>query len=144
MSLKISKTNTPAYDYLSEDGSMANPATRSVIIDKTGVPAVKESAALTLYLVAAQAGNTNIGSYSGIEIVASDADAVDDGVTWQLSLDGSTWASSVTPSNLDCSSADAIATIYARISVDNSTTTDAATGNYAAEFTITATENPPA
>ena len=66
MSLKISKTNVPAYDYLSEDGVMTNPATRSVIIDKTGSPATKESSALTLYLVAVGDGGVNLGSYTGL------------------------------------------------------------------------------
>lgn len=144
MSLKLSKTNTPAYDYLSENGAMSNPVTRSVIIDKTGTPATKESSAQTLYLVASQAGNANIGSYSGITIQAQDADVNADGVTWQLSLNGSTWTTSITPADMDCESADDIITVYARISVDNSVGTDAATGNYSAEFEITATENPPA
>lgn len=140
MSLKLSKTNTPAYDYLSEGGAMSNPATRAVTIDKTG--GVKTSAALTLYLVASQAGNANIGSYSGITVQAQDADANADGVTWQLSLNGTDWFTSVEPADADCESADVVRTIFARISVNNAVDTPAATGNYAAEFEITATENP--
>lgn len=144
MSLKISKTNVPAYDYLSEDGSMTNAATRSVIIDKTGSPATKESSALTLYLVAAGDGGVNLGSYTGITIEATDADASADGITWQLSLNGSTWTTTISPADMDCESADAVTTIYAKIVVDNGVATVAATGNYAAEFNIAATENPPA
>lgn len=142
MSLKLSKTNAPTYDYLSEGGAMTNPATRAVTIDKTG--GVKTSSALTLYLVASQAGNSGIGSYSGITVAAQDADANADGITWQLSLNGTDWATSIEPSDMDCESADVVTTVYARISVNNASDTPAATGNYAAEFEITATENPPA
>jgi len=141
MSLKISTTNTPTYDYLSEDGNMTNPATRAVTIDKTG--GTKTSSALTLYLVASQGGNSNIGGYSGIKIQAQDADANADGVTWQLSLNGTDWATYIEPSDMDCVGADDVTTIYARISVDNSSGTVAATGNYEAEFEVAATENPP-
>ena len=140
MSLKLSKINVSPYDYLSLDGAMTNAVTRSVIIDKTG--GTKESASLLIYLVAE--GTAQIGSYSGISIVAADADANADGITWQLSLNGSTWSTSVSPSDMNCESADAVTNVYVRISVDNSEATVAATGNYAAKFTITATENPPA
>ena len=140
MSLKLSKNNTPAYDYLSEDG-VSNPVTRSVVIDKSGGSVV--SSPLTMYLVASKAGNDQIGGYSGISVAPEDADASPDGATWQVSLDGSAWSSSVTPADADCSSADVVIPVYTRVSVDNSESTVAATGNYAARFRITATENPP-
>jgi hypothetical protein len=143
MSLKLSKNNAPVYDYVSVVGQgPANPATRSVIIDKTG--GTKTSSSLTLYLVASQAGNTNIGNYSDITITSQDADANPDGCIWEFSLNGSTWSTSISPDTMNCDVSDAIITIYTRVVVDNSPTTVATTGNFSAVFSIQAIENPKA
>jgi hypothetical protein len=139
MSLKLAHNNAPVYNYLSEDGDLTNPAVRSVIIDKLG--GVKTSAALTIYLVATKDGNPNIGSYSSISIAIG---AIANGITWELSLNGTTWVSSITPVNMDCSAADVVIPVHVRIVADNSEDTIAATGNYVSAFTTTLTENPPA
>ena len=137
MSLKLSKTNTPAYDYLSEDGAMTNPAVASVAIDKTG--GTKTSPSVTLYLVAV--GSASIGSYNTISITPSTATT---GITWEMSLNGSTWTSSISPGNMDCESADVVTTCYARIVANNAVDSPLTTGNFAAEFDIAAIESPPA
>jgi hypothetical protein len=138
MSLKLAHNNAPTYNYLSEDGNLANPAVRSVIIDKLG--GTKTSAALILYLVATKAGNPNIGSYSSISIARG---AIANGITWELSLNGTTWLSTLTPADMNCASADVVIPVHVRIVADNSVGTVAATGNYASTFAITLTENPP-
>lgn len=139
MSLKLSKNNSPAYDYLSEDGAMTNPAIAAATIDKTGGTVTSE--VLTLYLVAEF--TSEIGSYTGITITPSTAQA---GLTWEMSLDDSTFTSSISPDDLaDAGSMDdETTTVYARYTADNSETTPLATDNYSAEFAIEATENPQA
>lgn len=139
MSLKLSKNNTPAYNYLSEDGEMSNPAICSVTIDKTG--GTKTSSSITLYLIASKAGNSNIGSYTSISITPSTEQA---GITWEVSLNNVDYAASINPSDMDCSSADDLVTVYARVVVNNAVDTPLSTGNFAGEFAIAATENPPA
>lgn len=138
MSLKLSKTNVPAYNYLSE-GDMTNPATVAITIDKLG--GTKTSSTLIIYLVAAQDGNVNIGSYTGISVAPSTSQA---GITWEVSLDGSTWLSSISPADMDCSAADVVTPVHVRIIANNAEDTPLATGNYAGEFAIAAVENPPA
>lgn len=138
MSLKLSKNNAPAYNYLSE-GDMSNPATVAVTIDKLG--GTKTSAALIIYLVAAQAGNTNIGGYTGITVTPSTPQA---GITWEISLNGSTWLSAISPADMDCSAADVVTAVHVRVVANNAEDTPLATGNYAGEFAIEAVENPPA
>ena len=138
MSLKLSKTNVPAYNYLSE-GDMSNPATVAITIDKLG--GTKTSSALIIYLIAAQAGNANIGSYTGITVTPSTAQA---GITWEISLNGSTWLSSISPADMDCSADDVVTPVHVRIVADNSAVTPLVTGNYGGEFAIEAVENPPA
>lgn len=138
MSLKLSKNNAPAYNYLSE-GDMSNPATVAVTIDKLG--GTKTSSALIIYLIAAQAGNANIGSYTGITVTPTTPQA---GITWEISLNGTTWLSAIAPADMYCSAVDAVTPVHVRIVADNSVTTPLATGNYAGEFAIEAVENPPA
>lgn len=138
MSLKLSKTNTPTYNYISE-GTGLNPAVCSVTIDKTG--GTKTSATTNLFLVATKAGNDQIGSYTGISITPTTAQS---GITWEISLNGSTWLTDIAPSDLDCSAADVVVPVYTRIVVNNATDTPVSTGNYAGEFAIAAVENPPA
>lgn len=137
MSLKLSKTNTPAYDYLSE-GTGLNPAICSVTIDKLG--GTKTSSATNLFLIATKAGNDQIGSYSGISVTPTTPQT---GITWEISLNGSTWLSSIAPSDADCSSVDVVIPVYVRIVADNASTSPLNTGNYAGKFAISATENPP-
>jgi len=142
MSLKLSKNNTVAYDYLSEDGDMTNPAVRQVVIDKTGDPAEVVSDALELYLIGTDEGEGDIGGYTDIKITPSTAQT---GLTWEISLDGgTTWAAFVEPSAMDVSSAHQIVPVHVRVKGDNSAGTPLQTNNYAAEFAIEAKQNPPA
>jgi hypothetical protein len=136
MSLKLSKTNAPAYDYLSLSGSMTNPAVCSVIIDKLG--GEKVSASTLVHLVAV--GAANIDNYSSISITPS---TVTTGLTWEVSLNNSTWLPSIAPVMGSCFSADVVVPVYVRVKANNATDTPLATGNYSGEFLITATENPP-
>jgi hypothetical protein len=139
MSLRLSKNNTPTYNYVSEGGSLTNPIERSVIIDKLG--GTKASPSVQLYLIASKAGNNQIGNYSDISVEAL---APANGVTWQLSLNNSTWVTVLNPATMDCSVADAIISVYARIVVDNSASTPAATGKYSTSIKLQFTENPAA
>jgi hypothetical protein len=118
---------------------MTNPAVASVTIDKTG--GTKTSSSVTLYLVASNEGGSAIGGYTGIKV---DPSTTESDITWEVSLNNSDWAGYVEPSDMDCESADDITTVYARIVANNAVDTGLSTGNYEAEFEITATENPPA
>lgn len=142
MSLKLSKNNTVAYDYLSEDGAMTNPAVRQIAIDKTGDPAEVVSDSLTLYLIGTDEGDVgdDIGGYTEITVTPSTAQA---GLTWEISLDGTTWLSAISPSDMDVSASHQIETVYVRVKGDNSAESVLATNNYAAEFAISAKQNPP-
>ena len=141
MSLKLSKNNTVAYDYLSEDGDMTNPAVRQVVIDKTGDPAEVVSDALELYLIGTDEGEGDIGGYTGIKVTPSTAQA---DLTWEISLDGgTTWAAFVEPSDMDVSEEHQIVSVHVRVKGDNSAETVLKTNNYAAEFAIEAEQNPP-
>lgn len=141
MSLKLSKNNTVAYDYLSEGGTMTNPAVRQITIDKTGVPLEVTSDPLALYLVGTSEGEGDIGGYTGITVEPSTDQA---GLSWEISLDGgATWLASVSPSDMDVTVEDQVVTVHVRVTGDNSETSPLATNNYAAEFAISATENPP-
>lgn len=141
MSLKLSKNNTVAYDYLSEDGDMTNPAVRQVVIDKTGDPAEVVSDALELYLIGTDEGEGDIGGYTDIKITPSTAQA---GLTWEISLDGgTTWAAFVEPDDLDVSAEHQIVSVHVRVKGDNSAESVLKTNNYAAEFAIEAEQNPP-
>ncbi|MCA1800760.1 MAG: hypothetical protein LC650_05655, partial [Actinobacteria bacterium] len=66
------------------------------------------------------------------------------GITWELSLDGSTgWASTISLSDLDVSVSEQATQIYARATALNDGSV--ATYNYTtADVQINATENPPA
>lgn len=139
MSLKLSKTNTPAYNYLSEDGAGTNPAVVAVTIDKTG--GLKTTSTVTLYLVASNEGGVDIGGYTSITVTPSSSTV---GIDWEISTDNTTFTADITPADMDCESADDIITIYARAVCDNSAISPLSTGNYVGEFEIAATENPPA
>ena len=135
MSLKLSKNNTPAYDYLSEGGTMVNPAVCSIVIDKTGGERVSDT--LTLYLVAI--GDEGIASYKDIDIRPDNAVL---GLGWELSLDGTDWRGWLTPAHIECLETTVIIPIYVRVRGDNSDTTDLVTDNYEGILHITAVEAP--
>lgn len=136
MSLKLSKTNVPAYNYLSLNGLMTNPAVCSVVVDKLG--GTKTSVSTILYLIAV--GAANIDNYTSISITPT---TLIPGLTWEVSLNNSTWFPSVTPAMASCFSVDVITPVYVRVVANNASNTPLSTGNYAGEFLITATENPP-
>ena len=140
MSLLLSKTSTSVYDYLSQDGAMTNPAVAAVTIDKTG--GTVTSASVPLYLVAA-GFDVSIGGYTEISITPSTAQ---EGITWEVSLDNSTWVAVINPADMvdDGTQADIVTPVYARIVADNSGTSPLSTNNYVGEFAIEAIENPPA
>lgn len=102
MSLKLSKTNTPAYDYYSE-GDGTDPVAAAITLDGTG--GTVTSSVITAYLIA------TLLSYTSITVEPINEET---GINWQVSLDNSTWAESVTPPNLDATSADQVDTIYLR------------------------------
>lgn len=107
MSLKISNTNTPTYDYWSE-GTGANPGASSASADGSG--GTVNGDVVTAYLVAV--GN----SYSGISVAPANEET---GINWQVSLDGATWGVTVYPSAMDATSADQVITLYFRPVVTN-------------------------
>lgn len=141
MSLLLSKTNVAPYDYLSQDGAMTNPVVCAVTIDKSG--GVITSSSVQLYLVAA-GFNSSIAGYSDISITPSTSQ---EGITWEVSLDDTDFATIINPADMvDAGAqADEIIPVYVRIVANNSETSPLATGNYSlGEFQIAAIENPPA
>ena len=129
MSLKLSSTNTSPYSYYSE-GDGSNPVQASVTLDNSG--GTKDTDVVTAYLVA----TTN--SYTGITVQPVTEET---GIDWQMSLDNSTWAKSVTPSDMDATGGDQVKTVYLKAVVANDGTVDI--GNYVgADVQITATGNP--
>lgn len=138
MSIKLTKDNTASPDDYST-GTGADPVTVSLTLNGTSIPtSVTASPAADLF-VWADDDTTDIDNYSaiGVEITGSDT-----GITWELSLDGSTsWGSSISLSTLDVSSTHAATQIYARATALNDGSV--LTANYStADVKITATENP--
>lgn len=140
MSLRLSKTDTSPYDYVSDDGTMSNPIVCNVTIDKSG--GTVTGPATEFYLVATNEGTGEIGSYSNIYIDPTATEASTE-ITWEVSLDGNNFFESVEPNDMDVSSGDEVTTLFARIVANNATATSLATGNYAAEFQLDGVENPP-
>lgn len=138
MSIKLTKDITASPDvYSTGDGT--DPVTVALTLDGTNSPtSVTASPAVDLF-VWADDDTTNIDNYSSIGV---EIDGSDTGVTWELSLDGSTnWGSSVSISDLDVSVSHATTQIYARASALNDGSV--LTANYTtADVKITATENP--
>lgn len=129
MSLKLSKTAVPTYDYLSSSTSL-NPASSSVTLDNVG--GTKNGGTANLYLVA------TTYRYSGISITTVNEQA---GIDWKLSLDNSTWLDTITPSDMNALSADAVIPVYVRPVVNNNGTVS--TGKYQApDISVSYTENP--
>ena len=107
MSLKLSKTNTPAYDYYSE-GDGTDPATQAVTLDGSG--GTVTSSAITAYLIA------TLLAYSSISVTPVSEEA---GINWQVSLDNINWAETVSPANMNATAADQVTTIYLRYVATN-------------------------
>lgn len=129
MSLKLSSTNTSPYSYYSE-GDGSNPITASVTLDNAG--GTLDTNVVTAYLVA------TTYSYTGITVQPVNEEA---GIDWQISLDNTTWAQSITPADMDATAGDQVTTVYLKAVVANDGTVDI--GNYvAADIQINATGNP--
>jgi len=129
MSLKISKTNTPPYDYISESTNV-NPIQSTVTLDNTG--GIKGSSVVAAHLVATTFNYTTITVTPVTE---------DIGIDWKVSLDNTIWANSVNPANMDALLGDQIIPIWFAAVVNNDGSV--VTGNYiSCKVRITATENP--
>lgn len=107
MSLKIATNNAPAYDYLSE-GDGSNPAASSATVNGTGGTSI--GTVLILYLIA------TTYNYTGLSVTPVNETA---GINWQVSLNGSAWAESVNPGDMDARAGDQVTTLYLRPVVDN-------------------------
>ena len=129
MSLGLSSNNTSPYSYYST-GDGSNPVSVQVTLDGNG--GTLDSNVVTAYLIATQF------NYTGISVTAINEET---GVDWKFSLDGTTWADTVNPADMDARTADQNVPIYIKAVVTNDGTVG--TGNYtAADIQITATENP--
>ena len=129
MSLGLAKNNTPVYDYYStSDGS--DPVSASALLTNAG--GTVNSATVTAYLIA------TTFRYTGITVGLSGEQA---GIDWKLSLDNSTWADSVNPSDMNALVSDVAIPIYIRAVVNNNGTVN--TGLYSApNITWSSTEEP--
>lgn len=136
MSLKLSKNNTKAYDYVSI-GDNSNPISVSVIIDKVG--GTKTSAPIQIYLIASQEGNTNIGNYSSIVLTAVNPNS---DITWQMSVNDVDWVTTLSPATMTCNDSDSILPIKVRTVANNAVTTSLDTMKYYSNITVEAVENP--
>lgn len=129
MSLALSKTNTPTYDYYST-GDGTDPVSTSALL--TNVGGTINSGTVTAYLVATEF------RYTSITVGVTGEDT---GIDWKLSLNNVDWANSVTPADMNALSADAVTTVYIRFVATNDGTVP--TGLYdAPDITIAATEEP--
>lgn len=136
--IQLTKDNTATPDaYSAGDGS--DPISVAMTLDGSGIPATVTASPATSLFVWANNNTGNIGSYTGITVEITGADA---GVTWELSLNGSTgWASSIALPDMNVSSSHQAAQIYARATAVNNGTVQ--TNNYlSAKVKVTATENP--
>lgn len=129
MSFGLAKNNAPAYDYYStSDGS--DPVSASALLTNAG--GTVNSATVIAYLIA------TTFRYTGITVTISGEQA---GIDWKLSLDNSTWADTVTPSDMNALSSDVATPIYIRAVVTNNGTVP--TGLYAdPNITWSCTEEP--
>lgn len=107
MSLKIATNNAPAYAYLSE-GDGSNPAASAATVNGTGGTSI--GTVLLLYLIA------TTYNYTGISVTPVNEEA---GVNWQVSLNGSAWAETVSPADMDARAGDQVIAIYLRPVVNN-------------------------
>lgn len=137
MSIILAKDSGGADAYSSGDGS--DPVAVAITLDGSGTPATVAASPATDLFVCANDHSGNVDNYSGISVAI---DGGDTGITWELSLNGSTgWGASINLSDMDVSAAAQATQIYARATALNDGSI--ATANYAtADVEITATENP--
>jgi hypothetical protein len=129
MSLKLSKTATPAYDYYSE-GDGTDPV--SVTATCTGAGGTIDSTTVTAYLIA------TTFKYTDIELSVVNEQT---GIDWKLSLNNSTWANTIEPSDMNALSADTSTTVYIKGVVTNDGTVT--TGIYTTpDIQISSVERP--
>lgn len=142
MSLKITKDSTATPDEYS-DGDGSDPIRAALVLDGTSVPATVTAASAQPVFVWADNLNIDaapeVGTYTNV--VAS-IEGSEPGVTWELSLDGSTnWASSIALPDIEVALGFSAIRVYARVSVPNDGTV--ATANYtAARVAVDSVENP--
>jgi hypothetical protein len=122
-------------------GDGTDPVSVSLTLDGTNSPTSVTGSTAAQTWVWANDDTGTIGSYSSISVAISGSNT---GITWELSLNGSTgWGSSINLSTMDVSSTFQAVRIYARASALNDGTV--ATAHYTtADIVISATENPDA
>ena len=138
MTIQLTKDST-ASPAVYSSGTGTDPVSVSLTLDGTNSPtSVTDSPATNLF-VWANDNTTNIDNYSTVSVAITGSDT---GITWELSLNGTTnWGASISLSTLDVSTTHAATQIYARASALNNGTV--LTANYTtADITIAATENP--
>ena len=120
-------------------GTGAAPVAVAIALTGTNSPTTKSAIPADPLYVWANDDTTKIDNYSDIDVTIVGSDT---GITWELSLDGSTgWASTIALPTMDVSVSHATTRIYARATALNDGSI--ATSNYVtAAITITATENP--
>ena len=136
--IKLTKDNTATPVAYSVNTGVT-PVTVPLTLDGTGDPVSIESVSTEPVYVWANDDTGFIGTYTSISLTISGSDT---GVTWLLSLDGSTnWASSINVSNIDVNSTYQTTRVYAKASALNNGSV--ITNNYVtANILLAATENP--
>jgi len=135
--ITLTKDDTATPDaYSIGDGT--DPLVVALLLDGTSIPATVTAAPATALYVWANDDTEAIGGYSDITVEIAGSDT---GITWELSADQTTWATSINLADLDVSASFQAVQIYARAVAQNDGTV--ATNNYvAAKVKIVATENP--
>lgn len=136
--IRFTKDNT-ASPAVYSSGSGADPIAVALTLNGSGSPASVVGGIATALWVWANDDTGNIASYTGISVDIAGSDV---GVTWELSLDGSTnWGASIALSNMDVTVSHQATRIYARASALNDGSV--LTNNYVTpDLTVHATENP--
>lgn len=136
--IQLTKDNTESPAVYSS-GDDSDPVSVLFILDGTSSPTTVTESPTPDIFVWANDDTTYIDNYSDIDVTISGSDT---GITWELSLDGSTnWGSTIAISDMDVSSTLQATQIYARATALNDGSV--ATANYTtADIQITATENP--
>lgn len=136
--LRLTKDNT-ASPAVYSSGTGTDPVSVSLTLDGTNSPASITASPATNLFVWANDDTGNIDNYSGVTASITGSDT---GITWELSLNGSSgWGSSISLSDLDVSTTHQATQIYARASALNDGSV--LTANYTtADITLAATENP--
>jgi hypothetical protein len=135
--ITLAKDNSATPDAYSI-GDNTDPIVVALLLDGTEIPATVTASPATALYVWANDDTTAVGSYTLIE---AEITGTDTGITWELSTDQSTWATSIKLADMDVSTTHQAIQIYARATALNDGTV--ATNNYvAAKVKITAVENP--